>query len=136
MAPLVPYFTFAGNCREAMNFYKDCFKGEITQIQTFEEAKMEVPELLKKQIVHAEVKAGDILLMASDGMAGFEAQPGNNVSLTINLTDEKEEIRLFDALAKGGKVSMPLQDTFWGARYGMLTDRYGVNWMLNCPKQP
>ena len=134
MPNLTPYFTFDGNCREAMNFYRDCFKGEITQIQTFAEANMPVDEKMKSHILHAEMRAGEILLMASDGMADFVAQPGNNVSLTVNLTDVKEEERLFAALAAGGKVSMPLQDTFWGARYGMLTDRYGVNWMLNCPK--
>ena len=72
--------------------------------------------------------------MASDGMQGFVANPGNNISLDIDLTDEKEQARIFEALAKGGAVTMPLQTTFWGAKYGMLTDRYGIQWMLNCSK--
>ena len=72
--------------------------------------------------------------MASDGMLGFEACPGNNVSLTIDLTDVNEEERIFAALAIGGKVTMPLQTTFWGARYGQLIDRFGVQWMPNCSK--
>ncbi|HMD90787.1 MAG TPA: VOC family protein [Anaerolineaceae bacterium] len=134
MKTLNPYFTFAGNCRAAMEFYRDCLNGEITQMQTFEDAKYEVEENRKKNIIHAELRAEGILLMASDGMPGFEAQPGNTVSLTIDLTDVNEEERIFAALAVGGKVTMPLQTTFWGARYGMLTDRYGIQWMLNCSK--
>ena len=135
MKNLVPYFTFAGNCREAMNFYKDCLNGEITQIQTFEQAGMGGDEKMKDRIIHAEVKAGDILLMASDGMAGFAAQSGNTLSLNINLNDAAEQDRIFTALAQGGVVTMPLQNTFWGARYGMLTDRYGIQWMINCSPQ-
>ena len=135
MKSVVPYFTFAGNCREAMNFYRDCFGGEITHMQTFEEAHMQVDDQVKNHIVHAEMRAGDILLMASDGgMTGFVSQVGNNVNLNVNLTDPAEQDKIFAALAVGGKVTMPLQDTFWGARYGMLTDRFGVNWMLNCTK--
>jgi PhnB protein len=135
MKSLVPYFTFAGNCREAMNFYKECLNGQITQMQSFEEAHMAGdPRTNAQHIIHAELVADGILLMASDGMIDFAAKPGNNVSLNINLTDTAEQERIFNALAQGGTVSMPLQDTFWGARYGMLTDRFGVNWMLNCTK--
>jgi PhnB protein len=132
MKTLVPYFTFAGNCREAFEFYKECLKGEITQMQTFEEAKMQVNDEFKHKIIHAEFKSDDIYFMASDGMAGFVAVPGNNLSLNINLTDENEQARISAALSQGGKVTMPLQDTFWGAKYGQLVDRFGVQWMLNC----
>ena len=134
MSSLVPYFTFPGNCREAMHFYKECLNGEILQIQTFGEAGMrENPQMIER-ILHAEVKAGEILLMASDGMPDFNAQSGNTLSLNINLSDPDEQTRIFNALARGGSVSMPLQDTFWGARYGMLTDQFGIQWMLNCPQ--
>ena len=132
---LVPYFTFAGNCREAMNFYKDALNGELTQIQTFAEGGMAQDERVKDWILHAEVKAGDIHLMASDGFAEFVAQPGNTVSLNINLSDPAEQDRIFSVLAQGGKVTMPIQDTFWGARYGMVIDRFGTQWMLNCIKE-
>jgi PhnB protein len=135
MKTLVPYLTFAGNCREAFEFYRDTLRGEIKSIQTFEEAKMEVEEQSKKKIVHAEFKAGDIYFMASDGMADFTANPGNNISLSINLDDFNELDRIFSGLAAGGKVTMPLQDAFWGARFGMLTDRFGIQWMLSCRKQ-
>lgn len=134
MKTLVPYLTFAGNCRDAFEFYKVCLNGEITAIQTFEEAKMQVDDSFKNRIVHAEFKAENVFFMASDGMSGFAAHPGNNISLTLDLTDTKEQERIFTALAEGGKVTMPLQKTFWGATYGMLTDRYGIQWMLNCSK--
>ncbi len=134
MKTLVPYLTFAGRTREAFNFYKDVLKGEIVSIQTFAEAKMETAEAHKNNIIHAEFKADGVHLMASDGMPGFVEQPGNNVSLSIELSDADEQSRIFEAFSKGGKVDMPLQDTFWGARYGMVTDRYGIHWMLNCQK--
>jgi PhnB protein len=134
MKSLVPYFTFAGNCREAFEFYRECLNGEITQMQTFEEARIPVDEKMKHRIIHAEFKAEDVYFMGSDGMVDFAAVPGNNVSLNINLTDEKEQARIFTALSQGGIVTMPLEDTFWGAKYGMLTDRFGVQWMLNCTK--
>ncbi len=135
MKTLVPYLTFAGRTREAFNFYKDVLKGEIVSIQTFAEAKMETAEAHKNNIIHAEFKADGVHLMASDGMPGFVEQPGNNVSLSIELSDADEQARIFEAFSKGGKVDMPLQDTFWGARYGMVTDRYGIHWMLNCQKK-
>jgi len=135
MKTLIPYLTFAGNCREAFEFYKEVLKGEITSIQTFGEAKANMGEQFNHYIIHAEFRAENVYFMASDGMPGFVANPGNNVSLDIDLTDLNEQARIFEALSKGGKVDMPLQDTFWGAKYGMLTDRYGIHWMLNCPKQ-
>ncbi len=134
MKTLVPYLTFAGNCRQALEFYKECLNGEITAIQTFKEAKMEVDDSFKHRIIHAEFRAEDVFLMASDGNSGFLVNPGNNISLTLDLTDGKEQERIFKALAEGGAVTMPLQKTFWGATYGMLTDRYGIHWMLNCSK--
>ncbi len=103
-------------------------------MQTFAEAKMQVDDTFKNRIVHAEFKAENVFLMASDGNAEFVAKPGNNISLTLDLTDAQEQARIFTALGEGGTVTMPLQKTFWGATYGMLTDRYGIQWMLNCSK--
>jgi PhnB protein len=95
---------------------------------------MEVDDSFKQRIIHAEFRAEDVFFMASDGNSGFVVNPGNNISLTINLTDGQEQERIFKALAEGGIVTMPLHKTFWGATYGMLTDRYGIQWMLNCSK--
>ena len=73
--------------------------------------------------------------MATDGMPGKDAAAGNNIMLTIRLTDEREQTRIFDALSRGGEVTQPLEDTFWGSRFGMLVDRYGIHWMLDCAKR-
>ena len=131
-----PYLTFEGNCREAMEFYRKILNGEIVTMQTFAEAKQDSPEGFKDKIIHAELKAEGVHLMASDGMPGWKAKPGNMITLNIDLTDSLEQEKIFRALSEGGVVTMPLNDTFWGARYGMLTDRYGIQWMLNYQKQP
>ena len=132
MKSLNPYLNFAGNCREAINFYKETFKGEILSMQTYAEANMQVEDRFKNNILHADFKAEDVHLMASDGMPGFMAEPGNMVTLSVDLSDMNEQDRLFNALAAGGTVTMPLDTTFWGARFGMVIDRFGINWMLNC----
>ncbi len=132
MKTVVPYLLFGGTCREAMNYYKSCFGGEITAMQTFAEANMNVDDPFKQHIIHAEFKAEDIYLMASDGGPAFVSALGNNVTLNVNMDDEAEQDKIFSALAAGGKITMPLEKTFWGARYGQVTDRFGINWMLNC----
>lgn len=136
MKRINPYLTFAGNCREAINFYKDALHGEIVSSQTFAEAKYQMDTEYADKIIHAEVKAEDITFYASDGMPGFVANGGNMVTLSINLDDLAEEERIFNALSAGGTVTMALNDNFWGARFGMLVDKFGVPWMLNCePKK-
>ena len=84
--------------------------------------------------MHTSFKADGIYLLASDFPSNQSIITGNNVSLSINFSDEKEEETVFNNLSAGGKVTMPLQDTFWGARFGMLTDKFGINWMVNCEK--
>jgi len=132
MKKLNPYLNFPGNTREALNFYKECLKGEIVSMQTYGEAIMDVEDKYKNNIIHAEFKAGGVEFMASDGMPGFTATPGNMIAMSINLDDEQEQKDIFNALAAGGKVDMPLDKTFWGAIFGQLTDRFGIQWMLNC----
>lgn len=135
MKSLNPYINFSGKCREALNFYKECLNGEIEALSTFAEAPGETDEKFKDNVMHSEFRAGGIHFMATDGMPGKEAVAGNNIMLTIQLTDEREQTRIFDALSRDGEVTQPLQDTFWGSRFGMLVDRNGIHWMLNCPKQ-
>jgi len=133
MKTLNPYINFAGKCREALAFYQDCFGGEILALQTFAEAPEEVPGASKDNVMHAEFKAESIFFMATDGM-GSGVVEGSNISLSLNFTDETEQETIFMALSQGGNVTMPLAEMFWGAKFGSLTDRYGINWMLNCPK--
>lgn len=135
MKQLNVYLTFAGNCEEALNFYKNALRGEIISIQRFGDAPMPSPEEHKNKIMHSEFKAEELYFMASDGYPGFQSVAGNNVTLSINLTDEGEQDRIFNSLSEGGKIGMALQDTFWGARFGMLADKFGINWMLNCEKK-
>lgn len=125
------YLTFPGTCREALSFYKDSLNGDILSMQTFGESPMETPESEKDRILHSEFKADNIFFMASDSMPEQCVNSGSNITLSINLTDAEEQVRIFRNLSEGGQVTFPLQDTFWGAHFGMLTDKFGINWMLN-----
>ncbi|MGA2296854.1 MAG: VOC family protein [FCB group bacterium] len=127
------YLTFPGNCEEAINFYKSCFGGEILSKQTFGDTQMQYPvaDEYKSKIMHIDYKSDVMHLMASDGMPDQPPIVGNNLSLSIDATDEKEQETFFNKLSAGGVVTMPLQDTFWNAKFGMVKDRFGINWMLN-----
>jgi PhnB protein len=135
MKSLNPYINFSGKCREALGFYKECFNGEIPTLSMFADAPGETDEKYKQNVMHSEFRAEGIFFMATDGMPGREAVIGDNISLTVLLTDEQEQTRIFEALSQGGKVVQPLQEAFWGARFGMLVDRYGIHWMLSCTKE-
>jgi PhnB protein len=129
---LIPYLTFEGNCEEAINFYKEVFGGEINRISTFGESSATVPDQYKNKIMHATFTFENNTIMASDSMPDHPITFGNNFSLSIDVMQIMEMEKTFNKLAEGGTVTMPLQDTFWGARFGMLTDKFGVNWMFNC----
>ena len=138
MAQVNPYITFNGNCEEAFNFYKSVFGGEFPYIGRFgdmpaEEGK-QVSEEEKNRIMHVSLPISqETVLMGSDTGDDWSSghQSGNNISLSVN-TDSKEEAdRIFNGLSEGGKVTMPLQETFWGAYFGMWTDKFGINWMVN-----
>ena len=136
MKEINAYLNFDGNCREAMKFYQTCLGAEL-QMTSFSEMPGNVPKEAKDRIMHARLAKGSTLLMASDTMPGMPYQPGNNVSMAIQCESLPEIERLFGALGEKGKVTMPLGDAPWGARFGMLTDRFGIHWLLNCelPKQ-
>jgi PhnB protein len=133
MTRLNPYLTLAGRCREALDFYQQCLGGEVVALMTHADANMEVPQGYEHYIVHAEFRSGDLCLMLSDGIPGRETVNGNRVQLCLSFEDPSEQTRVFDALAEEGKITMVLHDAFWGDRFGMLTDRFGFQWMLNCP---
>lgn len=131
MKQLNVYLAFPGTCEEALIFYKTCFGGEITSMQRFGDSPVESSEEHKQKIMHAEFKADGMYFMASDGMPGQPVPSGEMVTLSINLSDGAEQERIFNSLAEGGKVTMPLGETFWGAVFGMVTDKFGIPWMLN-----
>jgi len=129
-----PYLTFTGNCREAMTFYKEALGGEL-DVMTFEGAPVDVPEEHKNNVMHASLKFGDALIMASDSMPEQQVNNGNSVYISIASSDVEEGRRFFNNLSDGGTILMPFEKTFWGAIFGMFTDKYGMNWMINCQLQ-
>jgi PhnB protein len=128
-----PYLNFDGNAGEAMSFYAKALGAELS-MQTFADVGMAKPGS-ENRIVHAQLSKGPgCVLMASDTQPGTPFTQGTNCYINITCESEQEIDSLFEALASGGKVEMPVQDTFWGARFGMLTDKFGVHWMFNYEK--
>lgn len=127
---LEPYLFFKGNCREAMEFYKSVFGGEL-EISDADPAQMgDMPnaDWFKGKVMHASLK-GPVNLMASDSPTASDKAA--KIELSLGGTDEKAMRELFDKLAEGGKVKMPLQKQFWGDVYGQLLDKYNIDWMMN-----
>lgn len=133
MKEINTYLAFDGNCREAMTFYQECLGAEL-QVMPFSEAPCNIPPEAKDRVMHARLAKGPAVLMASDTMPGMPFQQGSNFSVSLNCESLQETERIFTALGKDGKVTMPLQDTFWGAHFGMLTDQFGIQWMLHFEK--
>jgi PhnB protein len=133
MKEIVTYLNFDGNCREAMEFYQKCLGAELS-LTPFSEAQGEFSKEEANRIIHARLTKGATLLMASDTRPGMPFVQGTNFSVSIQAESAEEIETLFQALSENGKVVMPLQDMFWGARFGMLTDQFGVRWMINFEK--
>lgn len=131
MEAIIPYLNFNGAAAEALDFYSKALNGEVVYKQTFGESPMESSEEQKNKIMHASFQAGDLHFFVSDSMQGQSVTSGTNLSLSLNFNDADEMNKTFAALSEGGKITMELQDTFWGARFGMLQDKYGFNWMFN-----
>ncbi len=135
MRSINAYLTFDGNCREAMTLYAEALGAEL-EIMGADQGPC-APEDAGR-VLHARIHKGNVRLMASDTMSGMQQtlQPGNNVTLSVDCESAEEQDAVFARLAAGGTVRMELQDTFWGARFGMLTDKFGVPWMFNFDKTP
>lgn len=128
-----PYLMFDGNCEAAFKFYEQCLGGKITMMMTHKEAPSaeDVPSEWHDKIMHACLDLSDRLLMGSDCPPGhFEIPQGFYVQMSVAEPDEAE--RVFHALAENGKVTMPIAQTFWSVRFGMLIDQFGTPWMINC----
>ena len=135
MLGVKPYIAFKGNCEEAINFYKDKLGAEVLFSQTYGDSPMagKGPD---DKIMHTSIRIGDSVIMACDNV--FEDQNpttvGNNISLAIGGNDVALAETMFNDLSEGGTVTMPMQETFWAERFGMLTDKFGINWMFNIDK--
>ena len=141
MPQVNPYITFKGTCEDAYNFYKSVFGGEFQYIGRFGEMPDgdKMPEEAKNLIMHVSLPISkETILMGSDSSEAFGqvTTVGNNISVSINTDSKEEATRIFNGLSEGGKVTMPLELTFWGAFFGMFTDKFGINWMVNHDTQP
>jgi PhnB protein len=129
-----PYLVMDGNAREAVAFYAKALEAKIISVQTFGEMPADpshpLPDGVQDRILHALLKVGESELMFSDTFPGMPYQTGNHVTIALT-TDEAEKAKqIFDALAEGGQVTMPLQATFWSPAYGQVTDKFGVGWQV------
>ena len=133
-----PYVFFDGKCEEAVEFYKSAVGAKVDALMRFKDGPPETQAQMapgsKDKVMHCAFKIGDTQILASDGQCG--GKPNfQGFSLTINAADDKEAEKLLGALGKGGKVTQPLTETFFASRFGMLADKFGVNWMVLAEKK-
>jgi PhnB protein len=130
-----PYLVFDGTCREAFEFYAEILCGKIVAMMTRADMPSDQPSAPEHRdmIIHARLAIGDKLLMGSDAPAG-RFQPMQGFMVTLGIDDTAEAERVYNAFAERGTVTMPFTETFWARKFGMLTDRYGTPWMINCEK--
>lgn len=127
------YLNFDGNCREAMTFYGRCLEEE-PNFTPFSAGPPEVAAMAKgaaDRILHAELSTGPVTLMASDTLPGMPFHQGNNFSISLDCESQAEMERVFTALGENGEITMPMHEAFWGGRFGMLTDQFGIGWMFS-----
>ena len=127
-----PYLLFNGNCESALEFYTKIFDGTVTQLKRYDRTPFspQLPPERRQQVMHARFRAPEIRFMASDKFEGYPAD--SRISLSLETHDEGEASRLFNALAEGGTVDMALSPAPWGGMFGMLTDRFGIDWLVSC----
>jgi len=128
---LNPYLHFDGDAEDALNFYKDALGGEIIMISRYGDSPMPSDEDWKNKLMHSRLVFDGNLIMISDAFKGNKAKKEGNVQLSVEVESIDRIDEVFTKMAEGGKVTMELQDTFWGARFGMLKDKFGVDWMFN-----
>lgn len=130
---LNPYLTFNGNCEEAMQFYKTVFGGELTisRFGDFSGPDMPTPEDYQDKVMHAMLRTDDLMFMASDCAPGNEVTFGQNMSMSLSGPDSEKLSAYFTALSANGTVTLPLAEQVWGDTFGMLTDTFGVQWLVD-----
>ena len=131
MVGVNPYIAFKGNCREAIEFYKGALGAEVLFVQTVGESPMSNMGPAEN-IMHCTIRVGGSTIMMCDDPSPQPGATGGNISLAIGVDEADRAKQIFDSLAQGGSISMPLAKTFWAEAFGMLTDRFGIKWMVNC----
>jgi PhnB protein len=129
------YLTFDGRCKEAFELYAKVLGGTIKTLipHAGTPAAEHVPANWQDKVMHAELAVGSQMLMGSDAPPEH-SQPKSGFSVSLQVADPAEAERIYNGLSAGGQVRMPLQETFWALKFGMLTDRFGTPWMINCGK--
>ena len=132
---LNPYLSFNGQCEAAFKLYERCLGGKIECMMAYESRPGEypVPADWGKKILHATLRVGDQVLMGADASPDRYKKP-QGFSVTLGLKDQAEAERIFKTLAEEGAVQMALQETFWAVRFGVLVDRFGIPWTVNCER--
>lgn len=125
------YLAFDGNCHEALNFYGELFNADIQNKETYEDKKIDVPLNYRKKLQHAELKGKGIHLMGYDAAPDTPLNVGNNISISVDLTDKDEAEDVFNSLAQKGVTHHNFRERDWGY-FGRCTDKYGISWMVNC----
>lgn len=129
---IVPYLHFAGNCEEALNFYKIVFNGEIGSINRYDNPALNVPEEYKNKILHTELTFGENIIMADDLMPGAAIEYGNGSALNIMFDNLDDATSAFNQLAEKGNILVLLEKQYWGSWLGEVIDRFGITWMIMC----
>jgi PhnB protein len=133
---LNPYLMFNGTAEKAIALYEGALGAKTDGLQRVGDVPGSDPASpAKDRVIHAQLSIGDCVLMVSDSMPDNPVPLGGNVHVCLDFDDAAEMAKKFEALGAGGKVTMPLQDTFWGATFGTLTDAFGIQWMFNCAKK-
>lgn len=132
---LNPYLSFNGQCEAAFRLYEKCLRGKITFMMTYEDSPMtaQAPPGWGKKIVHATLTVDNWMLQGADVTPERYEKP-QGFSVNLNMSDATEAERIFKTLAENGAVQMPLQQTFWAERFGVVTDQFGTPWLINCEK--
>jgi PhnB protein len=132
---LTPYLAFNGQCETAFKFYEKCLGARITFIMPHEGSPMsdQVPAEWQRKILHATLAVGDQVLQGADAPPDHYKKP-QGFSVSIAIKDPEDAERIFAALAENATIQMPMQETFWALRFGMLIDQFGIPWMINCGK--
>jgi PhnB protein len=132
---LNPHLHFNGECETAFKFYEKCLDGKVTFMMPYEGTPVadQVPAPWRKKILHATLTVGDYVLTGADVPPDRYQKP-QGLSVILGIKDPAQAERVFHALSENGTVQMPLQETFWAVRFGMLVDRFGIPWMINCSK--
>lgn len=125
------YLAFNGNCQEALNYYAELFDAQIQNRQTYEEKKIDVPSSYRNKLQHAELKGKGVHFMAYDASPDTPINHGNQIHMSVDLDKVSDAQELFEQLSQGGQVHHNFREREWG-HFGRCTDKYGINWMVNC----